>query len=131
MRIINNVVIASNGSKLKYVDVRELSQQYITIFLIFSYMSKIINKNLQPFAPDEVIIVPCSLITLSYKTSPEFCTPIAISYNPDILVSDVKNGIANVMRIEDVLINEFGQEVYDSLIQITEEEFYDLTAPTE
>lgn len=132
MRIINNVVIVSNGSNYKFVDIRGLSVENTNVFLMVSYLSKIINKNFQPFPSDEIIVLPCSIVSAPYfADKSDFCIPIAVCYNPDALVVDLLNGTPNMMRTEDILIGELGQEMYDSLTQITEEQFYDLTLPTE
>ena len=116
MKIINNVIV-KGGSNFKYYDVTKLQPNIIKGLAIYSSLVKVI------FAEQVLIGVSGLLITIGVETN-----IIGIGIDLDVKITNIDNPEELKTIVE--LFNDVGIDLSE-LPELTEEQFYDLTAPTE
>lgn len=112
MKIINNVVIGGSSSNIKYYDISALDDLQKLYIAAASLFQKFINSN--------GFVRIATFFTEG--------TPLAVAIDFNVKLSD---GNEVLLTVEKILQNG---NIYDSLIacpELTEEQFYDLTLPTE
>jgi hypothetical protein len=113
MRIINNVVINhSNGANIEYL-AGPFEKNLLDIFISTAYLAKGRKNN-------EFKIDPLWLVgQMGFDI-------LGVSILPDSLIYENSIGL---ITIKEAIISVIGEEAYNLLPRMTEEEFYELTAP--
>jgi hypothetical protein len=112
-KVIN--VVTGGSSNIKYYDISSLSTDVKGEFIILSILRK------SKIGEEYIIGTPSA-------SSSSNCIALGFDFEAKIYMS----GIANpVKTIKEVLIEMQGYDILMSCPELTEEQFYDLTLPTE
>ena len=114
-RKVINVVLSSNND-IEYLNISELNSEIKEEILAYTSSVRAIISG------EELIMTTLAAFNNGSLANAKY----AIIYpNMKIVAGPY------LMSIKDILIMSFGEEAYNAIPHITEEEFYDITLPTE
>lgn len=110
-RKVINVLVSNNGLEIEYIDASSFNEEYKILFSTVAYLAKVRQGNKYIIAPMAKIMEAPNIDLLGVAIIPE----------SKLITGSI------ITNVKEAIIDSLGEEAYNFLPRITEEEFYNTT----